>query len=111
MYFCDFCRLLTRTGTIIQLHQTFMIAKLLKKGLEHKIESLGLLLRHDNVHAFHLSQESCHIDSNKTKNFILMATTVQRICLIDEKLHFLHCSVQGVLNDLIKYFRPFSVFF
>ena len=38
-----------------------------------------------------------------------MAINVPRIALSDEKLHFLHCSVRGILYDLINVLGPFSV--
>ena len=38
-----------------------------------------------------------------------MAINVSRIALSHEKLHFLQCSVRGVLYDLINVLGPFSV--
>ena len=38
-----------------------------------------------------------------------MAINVPRIALSYEKWHFLHCSVRGVLYDLINVLSPFSV--
>ena len=66
--------------------------------------------------AFYLCQElqdvSFQIDTTDTETERIanpMAINVQRIAHTREKLHFLYCSVHGVLYPLINILGPFSV--
>ena len=96
-------------STLLKFHG----CKMTEKGLKHRSN------RKDSIHAEQsamglspLSRVTRRRFSIKYYGFSIpwhLAINVPRIALNHEKFHFLHCSVRGVLYDLINVLGPVSV--